>query len=85
MSGRKIEFCGRVADSEFCDLYARARAVLLPGEEDFRIVPVPGEPRRHVTRFLSEVFRQKVSKFLSNPGSEDTTGPEVDCAEEFAR
>lgn len=40
MSGKTIEFCGRVPDSELRDLYAHCRAVVLPGEEDFGIVPV---------------------------------------------
>ncbi len=40
MAGPTIEFCGRVSDSELRELYARCRAVLLPGEEDFGIVPV---------------------------------------------
>jgi glycosyltransferase involved in cell wall biosynthesis len=35
-----IEFCGRVADDELRKLYAQCRAVILPGEEDFGIVPV---------------------------------------------
>jgi glycosyltransferase involved in cell wall biosynthesis len=35
-----VEFCGRVSDHELRDLYARCRAVVLPGEEDFGIVPV---------------------------------------------
>jgi glycosyltransferase involved in cell wall biosynthesis len=42
LAGNTIEFCGRVSDSELHDLYARCRAVLLPGEEDFGIVPVEG-------------------------------------------
>lgn len=40
LAGSSIEFCGRVPDSELRELYARCRAVLLPGEEDFGIVPV---------------------------------------------
>ena len=40
LSGRSIEFCGRVPDSELRHLYARCRAVVLPGEEDFGLVPV---------------------------------------------
>jgi glycosyltransferase involved in cell wall biosynthesis len=40
MSGPTVEFCGRVTDSELRELYGRARAVILPGEEDFGIVPV---------------------------------------------
>lgn len=35
-----IEFLGRVGDEELRDLYARCRAFLLPGEEDFGIAPV---------------------------------------------
>ena len=35
-----IEFCGRVSDEELRDLYARSRALLLPGEEDFGMTPV---------------------------------------------
>lgn len=40
MAGPTIEFCGRVPDLELRDLYARCRAVILPGEEDFGIVAV---------------------------------------------
>ena len=40
VSGKSIEFCGRVPDSELRNLYARSRAVVVPGEEDFGIVPV---------------------------------------------
>ncbi len=35
-----IEFAGRVGDPELRELYARCRALLLPGEEDFGIAPV---------------------------------------------
>jgi glycosyltransferase involved in cell wall biosynthesis len=35
-----IEFLGRVSDSDLRELYARCRALLLPGEEDFGITPV---------------------------------------------
>jgi glycosyltransferase involved in cell wall biosynthesis len=35
-----IEFCGRVTDSELRELYARCRAFLMPGEEDFGITAV---------------------------------------------
>lgn len=40
IAGPTIEFCGRVSDTELREFYARCRAVLLPGEEDFGIVPV---------------------------------------------
>ncbi len=35
-----IEFCGRVTDEELRELYARCRAFLMPGEEDFGITAV---------------------------------------------
>jgi glycosyltransferase involved in cell wall biosynthesis len=40
IAGPTIEFCGRVSDTELPELYACCRAVVLPGEEDFGIVPV---------------------------------------------
>jgi glycosyltransferase involved in cell wall biosynthesis len=38
-----VEFLGRRTDEEVRDLYRRALAVLLPGEEDFGIVPVEAQ------------------------------------------
>lgn len=35
-----IEFCSRVDDADLISLYSRCRAVIMPGEEDFGIVPV---------------------------------------------
>ncbi|HUI55898.1 MAG TPA: glycosyltransferase [Bryobacteraceae bacterium] len=40
MAAPNVEFLGRVADEELRELYARCRALLLPGEEDFGITPV---------------------------------------------
>ncbi len=40
MSAGNVEFCGRVSDSQLRELYAHSRAIVLPGEEDFGIVPV---------------------------------------------
>ena len=40
ISASNIEFCGRVSDHELRELYARCNALLMPGEEDFGIVPV---------------------------------------------
>lgn len=39
-AARNVEFLGRVADGELRELYARCRALVLPGEEDFGITPV---------------------------------------------
>jgi glycosyltransferase involved in cell wall biosynthesis len=40
MASSNIEFLGRVTDDELRELYARCRAFLLPGEEDFGLTPV---------------------------------------------
>ena len=40
MAASNVEFLGRVGDAELRELYARCRAFLLPGEEDFGITPV---------------------------------------------
>lgn len=39
-SGRNVEFLGRVSDAELKTLYARCRAFVFPGEEDFGIAPL---------------------------------------------
>jgi glycosyltransferase involved in cell wall biosynthesis len=38
-----IEFLGRVSDAELRNLYARCRAFIFPGEEDFGIAPVEAQ------------------------------------------
>jgi glycosyltransferase involved in cell wall biosynthesis len=40
IAGGAVEFCGRVSDQELWDLYARCRALVVPGEEDFGITMV---------------------------------------------
>jgi glycosyltransferase involved in cell wall biosynthesis len=40
MAASNVEFCGRVPDDELRTLYARCRAFLMPGEEDFGITNV---------------------------------------------
>jgi glycosyltransferase involved in cell wall biosynthesis len=42
-SNGKAEFLGRRSDEEVRDLYRRAAVVLLPGEEDFGIVPLEAQ------------------------------------------
>jgi glycosyltransferase involved in cell wall biosynthesis len=42
-AGGKVEFLGRVPDDAVPTLLAGARALLLPGEEDFGIVPVEAQ------------------------------------------
>jgi len=43
MAGPGVTFLGRMSDEEIRDEYRRALAVLLPGEEDFGIVPVEAQ------------------------------------------
>jgi glycosyltransferase involved in cell wall biosynthesis len=43
MSGPNVRFLGRVSDTELRNLYACARALLLPAEEDFGLVPVEAQ------------------------------------------
>jgi glycosyltransferase involved in cell wall biosynthesis len=40
LAAPNIEFCGRVADTDLRELYARCRAFVMPGEEDFGITAV---------------------------------------------
>jgi glycosyltransferase involved in cell wall biosynthesis len=40
LSGPSVEFCGRVSDEQLQGLYARSRALIVPGEEDFGIAAV---------------------------------------------
>ncbi|MBV9355379.1 MAG: glycosyltransferase [Chloroflexi bacterium] len=39
-AGPSVEFVGRVSDDTLRDLYARCRALVFPGEEDFGIAPL---------------------------------------------
>lgn len=41
--GRAVEFLGRVSDEELRSLYQRCRALVMPGVEDFGIVPVEAQ------------------------------------------
>ncbi len=40
---RNVEFVGRLPDAELADCYARCRALVYPGEEDFGLVPVEAQ------------------------------------------
>jgi glycosyltransferase involved in cell wall biosynthesis len=43
VAGPNTTFLGRVPDGELATLFARSRALLFPGEEDFGIVPVEAQ------------------------------------------
>jgi glycosyltransferase involved in cell wall biosynthesis len=40
LAGPSVEFCGRTSDEQLRELYARCRAFILPGEEDFGMTAV---------------------------------------------
>ena len=42
-AGSSVQFLGRVSNEQIRELYRGARAVLMPGEEDFGIVPVEAQ------------------------------------------
>jgi glycosyltransferase involved in cell wall biosynthesis len=42
-AGPRVEMLGRVSDEQLRDLYQRCRALIMPGEEDFGIVPVEAQ------------------------------------------
>ena len=43
LAGPTIRFLGRLSDDEVLDYYARCRALILPGEEDFGITPLEAQ------------------------------------------
>ena len=43
VAGPQTEFLGKVSDEEVTELFAGARALIFPGEEDFGIVPVEAQ------------------------------------------
>ena len=43
IASSEVEFCGPVKDKELLSLYRGARALLLPGEEDFGITPLEAQ------------------------------------------
>ncbi len=78
IAGREIEFCGRVSQSDLRDLYAHCQAVVMPGEEDFGIVPVEaiasGKPvialgRGGVLESVPE-YEPRAGFFYAHPGDD---------------
>ena len=43
IAGKTVSFLGALSDDEVRKQYARCRALLFPGEEDFGIVPVEAQ------------------------------------------
>jgi glycosyltransferase involved in cell wall biosynthesis len=40
LAGSTVELCGRVSDTELCELYAGCRGLVMPGEEDFGMTAI---------------------------------------------
>ncbi len=43
MAGSNVEFLGKVSDSELAEYYAKCKALIFPGEEDFGLAPVEAQ------------------------------------------
>jgi glycosyltransferase involved in cell wall biosynthesis len=75
-AGPSVEFCGRVSGGELAELYARSRALLMPGEDDFGITAVEalasGKPVIGLARggVLESVPREPCGGVLYAQGSE---------------
>ena len=80
-AGDTVEFCGRVSNYDLRELYAHCRAVLLPGEEDFGIVPVEAIASGKAVIALERggvvesvpADNPKAGFFYSEPGEEGLT------------
>jgi glycosyltransferase involved in cell wall biosynthesis len=80
MAKSNVRFLGRVSDEERCDLMARCRAFLFPGEEDFGITPLEanacGKPviafaaggalDSIIDGVTGKLFRESTSQSLAN-------------------
>lgn len=67
MAGPMVEFLGKVSDSEIRENFARCRALLFPGEEDFGIVPVEAQSfGRPVIAYASGGVLETVNGVLQN-------------------
>src|SRR5215472_15630820 len=75
LSGPNIEFCGRVPEAELRELYARSRALIMPGEEDFGLTMVEalasGKPVIAYGRGgAAEIVKEDCGILYQEPGCE---------------
>jgi glycosyltransferase involved in cell wall biosynthesis len=77
IANANIEFLGRVDDKDLPDLYAKAKAFIFPGEEDFGITPLEAQASgTPVIAFrkggvLETVIEGKTGIFFDNQTTED--------------
>ena len=101
LAGPTITFLGRVPDEDLPDLFARCRAYVLPGTEDFCIAPVQAQAAgRPVIAYgdggaLDTVIEEKTGTFFHEPTPESLaaairafdpdTAASDDCVQSAAR
>lgn len=90
IAGPGIEFLGRVNDDALRQLYRGARALVLPGEEDFGIAPVEALACGRPVVALGEggaceTIEHGVSGWLVDPASTDDTTRDAAFADAMAR
>ncbi len=75
LGGPNIEFCGRVPEDALRELYAKSRALIVPGEEDFGLTMVEslasGKPVIALGRGgASEIVKEDCGILYQEPGCE---------------
>lgn|SRR5690242_2807234 len=85
IAGANVEFCGRASDSDLREIYARCRALLMPGEEDFGITAVEalasGKPVIALGRggvLESVPLRDPVGGFFYSLAGEESLGGAIE-------
>jgi glycosyltransferase involved in cell wall biosynthesis len=80
LAGPTVRFAGRVSDAERRDLFARARAIIVPGEEDFGLVPLEAAAAGRPTiafgagGALETVVDGVTGRFFQDPTAESLAG-----------
>ncbi|MBI2939293.1 MAG: glycosyltransferase [Chloroflexi bacterium] len=76
LAGPTIEFLGRVDDAALAALYARCRAFIFPGEEDFGLTPIEAQASgRPVIAYraggaLETVVERETGEFFQRPDAD---------------
>lgn len=64
-AGKSVEFLGRVTDTELREQYARWRAFLMRGEEDFGMTPVEALSLETVPGFGGVLYEETSDEHLA--------------------